>query len=208
MSKSIKRISLLLALAIVIVNTSCAKKMKHKWMEKNPQSEGTPVTRYGVQTSKGTDSNAVPIYLAIITFPAGAGTDGKPKYKHYEYEMDELTEEGLDEALKKYLIVGDDALFCGLEIMDSEVVENAGPSGEVAQLTKKGVVRYANLSSPLDNSEKYEGKFYGKDIAGMINEDDIATCITQTFAENFQLVSCEIEIVDASYYDNVYKKKK
>lgn len=207
MSKSIKRaIFVILMLALAATSFSCRKKPKRRLIEvgSNPNPEKiTP----GVHPERGSDSNAIPVILVPIYFPTGRDKDGIAQYKKYFYEMDTLTPENVDLAMKEVGLIDEDSLFCDLLISESDVVVSAGPGASDSMLTKKGTVRYVDLGSPVDNSDNYEDKYYAKDLAGMIDQHDVEYCITQTFQENFQLVSCDITAVDYDVYREIHGKK-
>ena len=118
--------------------------------------------------------------------------------------MLELTPDNVDLALKEMGLIDESSLFCDLVISESDVIADAGPGASESKLTKKGTVRYVDLASPIDNSDSYEGKYLAKDLAGMIDQHDVEYCITATFQENFQLVSCDIVPVDYSVYKQVH----
>lgn len=200
-----KRIYVALIFALMMLCVSCAKKRKHKWMEVGVDPTPVKVTP-GVHPERGSDSNAVPVYLAPIYLPNGRNKDGVPEYKKYFYEMDELTPENIDLAMKEVGLIDEESLFCDLVLSESDVIADAGPGAVDSKLTKKGTVRYVDLSSPIDNSDEYEGKYYAKDTIGMIDQSDIEYCITSTFQENFQLVSCDIVPVSQDIYKQVHGK--
>ena len=207
MIKKIRKILyVVLLVAMTISCISCAKKRKHRWREAGV--DDTPVKiEPGVHPERGSDSNAVPIYLAPLYFPAGRNKDGVPEYKKYFFEMEELTAENIDMALKEVGLIDESSVFCDLLIEESEVIADAGPGAVDSKLTKKGTVRYVDLASPIDNSDNYEGKSSAKDLVGLIDQRDVEYCITATFQENFQLVSCDIVPVDYSVYKEIHGKK-
>ena len=206
MVKKAKRIIyVVLIVAMAMSCFSCKKRAKHRWMEVGADTTPVKITP-GVHPERGSDSNAVPVYLAPLYFPAGRNKDGVAEYKKYFYEMDELTPDNIDMALKEVHLIDESSLFCDLVIEESEVIADAGPGAVDSKLTKKGTVRYVDLASPIDNSDQYEGKFFPKDLAGMIDQRDVEYCITATFQENFQLVSCDIVPVDYEIYKKVHGK--
>ena len=188
------------------------KKERHNWVEIGP--DGKPIKKStisiapGVHPERGSESNATKVILAPIYYPVGRDKDGNPKYKKYLYELEELTPETIDLAMKDIALIDESSLFCDLVIEDSEEILSAGPGGKEASLTKKGIVRYVDLGSPADNSDSYEGKYYVKDLIGLIDQHDIEHCITETFRENFQLVSCTLQPVDMDVYREVHKNDK
>lgn len=201
MKKIVTKIVVLLTLSLLIVGTFGCKK-KHKWIEVGAPTISEAMKRPGVHPERGTESDALDIHLAPITYPTGRDKDGKQQYKKCMYEyLDEKTPELIDQGMKDVKLIGPDSIFCGLEISESDEVQSGGPGAIDSQLTKKGVVKYANLSSPIDNQSKYEGKYYVKDLIGLIDEESIAYAIVSTFMENFQLVSCDIKVVDSNEYE-------
>ena len=203
MTNKVKRIIYVVLIAtLVLTSFSCKKRTKHKWREVGVDTTNEKITP-GVHPERGSDSNAVPVYLAPLFFPVGRNQDGVSEYKKYFYEMDELTADNIDKALKEVGIIDDSSVFCDLVIKESKEVAAAGPGASESKLTKSGTVRYVDLASPIDNSDDYEGKTAAKDLVGMIDQADIEYCITATFQENFQLVSCDIEPVDYSVYKQV-----
>ena len=158
MLKRVKKVLyIVLIVTLSLMCFSCKKKVKHKWIEVGADPNPTPVAP-GVHPERGSDSNAVPVVLVPIYKPSGRDKDGNPQYTKYLYEMDKLTPENLDSALKEVQLIGEDSLFCDLVLSDSDVIVNAGPGASDSKLTKKGTIRYVDLSSPLDNSDQYEGK--------------------------------------------------
>ena len=123
----------------------------------------------------------------------------KRDYKTILYEMEELTPENIDKALKGLQVISEDMKLYSFEIVsDDSVVVSAGPVDKSQALTQKGIVKYVDfISSPLDNSDKYANKLNEKDLIGKIDGVDIMNCITETFASNFNLSSCEVVLVDA-----------
>lgn len=194
-----------LLVVMVLLSFSCKKKVKHKWIEVGSDPNPAPIAP-GVHPERGSASDAVKIVLATIYRPLGRDKDGIPQYKKYLFELEELTPDILNQAFIEVQLIDESSLFCDLLIEDSEEVLNAGPGATDAQLTKKGTARYVDLSSVLDNSDEYEGKYYAKDLVGLIDQSDIEYCITKSFEENFQLVSCDITPVDMDVYNQVHKK--
>lgn len=206
MIKNIKKVAYLLIVALVIcLSFSCKKKPKHKWLEVGATEEKTKI-KPGVQLDRGTESDAVPVDLISVYMPLGCDKEGKPQYKKILYEVEKLTPENVDLALKQLGIIDEASVFFDLQIKESNEVQNAGPGSNSSQLTKKGTVRYYDLASPIDNSDDYEGKYYAKELEGMINQEAVMHCITETFAENFQLVSCDIQPVTDEEYKKSLKK--
>ena len=207
MCKKVKKtLYILLILSMTIMCFSCKKRAKHRWMEPGADLNPVKVTP-GVHPERGSDSNAVPVALVPIYYPKGRDQDGQAKYDKIFYEMDgtmaELTPDDVDMALKEVRLIDQSSVFCDLVLSESDEIVDAGPGALNSKLTKKGTVRYVDLASPIDNSDDYEGKYFAKDLAGMIDQNDIEYCITATFQENFQLVSCDIEPVDYDEYRRV-----
>ena len=211
MIKNIKKITyFVLMLAIVLTCFSCKKKVKHKWIEigadgKPVETDSAKITP-GVHPERGSDSEATKVIIAPVYCPLGRDKNGVAQYKKILYELEELTPDAIDQALKNIGVIDEASLFCDLVISESDVIVNAGPGATEAQLTKKGTVRYVDLSSSMDNSDEYEGKYYAKDLENMIDQHDIEYCITQTFEENFQLVSCNITPVEMDEYRKVHNQ--
>lgn len=209
MNKNLKKNLALVGIVVLMICTFGCKKERHKWIEigadGNPIETNVETIKPGVHLERGSESNATKIILAPIYYPIGRDKDGNPKYKKYLYELEELTPESIDLAMKDIALIDESSLFCDLVIEDSEEILSAGPGGKEASLTKKGTVRYVDLGSPADNSDNYEGKYYAKDLVGMIDQHDVEHCITETFRENFQLVSCSIVPVDMDVYREVHK---
>ena len=204
MSNKIKKaIYIILIFSLALMCFSCKKKRKHNWIEVGTDPNPVKIEP-GVHPERGTDSNAVPVYLAPLYYPTGRDKNGNAQYKKYLYEMDELSPENLDMALKEVGLIDRSSLFCDLVTSESDVIADAGPGAANSKLTKKGTVRYVDLGSPIDNSDNYKDKFYAKDLAGLIDQHDIEYCITATFQENFQLVSCDIMPVDIETYNKVH----
>ena len=170
----------------------CKKKVKHKWIEVGAPTQ-SEVVRFGVQDREG-DKDAVPIYSALIYYPIGRNKSGEPQYKKYVYELESLTDEGIDEGLKYLGVIFPDSKLVEFKIENSEQTMNAGPGGFAGEtINKVGTVRYSNLGSPRDNSEDYEDE---KNKEGMVDVSDIIHCIVETYKENFQLVDCYFEPVE------------
>ena len=207
LKKSKKIINILLIVTLLIASlfsfTACKKKVKHRWIEVGADMSPQKVTP-GVHPERGSDSNAVPVILVPIYYPTGRNDQGLAQYKKYFYEMEELTPDNIDIAMKQIGLIGEDSLFCDLLIEESDEVALAGPGASESMLTKRGIVRYVDLSSPIDNSDSYAGKILDKDLVGLIEQEDVEYCILQTFEENFQLVSCDIEPVDMQVYIDVH----
>ncbi|MBO6119121.1 MAG: hypothetical protein J6P02_01500 [Lachnospiraceae bacterium] len=204
MNKSFKKVLYVcLIVSLIFTCFSCKKNTKHKWMEVGADPNPAKIEP-GVHPERGSESNAIPIVLIPIYFPTGRDKEGVSQYKKYFYEMLELTPDNVDLALKEMGLIDESSLFCDLVISESDVIADAGPGASESKLTKKGTVRYVDLASPIDNSDSYEGKYLAKDLAGMIDQHDVEYCITATFQENFQLVSCDIVPVDYSVYKQVH----
>ena len=122
----------------------------------------------------------------------------KRDYKTVLYEMEALTAENVDKALKALQVISEDMQLYSFEIVnDNSVGVSAGPVDKSQALTQKGIVKYVDfISSPLDNSDEYANKLNDKDLIGKIDGVDIMNCITETYASNFNLSSCEVVLVD------------
>lgn len=194
MKKKLNRAIVLVLIALLVLSCfACKKKQKHKWMEKGAP-EYVPVAP-GVHPERGTASDAVPVYTLSIYYPIGRDERARRKYEKYLYESEENTPAAVDIALKNIGLIDEVSEFCDLVVEDSDEVLNAGPGASDSQLTKKGKIRYYDLA-PADgvvNTDKYE---YGKDQKGMIDDADVIHCIKKSFEETFQLVSCDIVLVD------------
>lgn len=201
--KQVIYIMLMLAMALVI--TSCKKQVKHKWIEVG-SDPNPPKVAPGVHPERGSVSDAVPIVSAPIMVPTGRDTDGKMQYVKYFYDMEELTTEGIEEAMKEFNLITPSSLFCNLVIEDvddpnQDVLAGPGASGE--KLTKKGTANYVVLESDLineDDPDKYD-ELTGE---GLITREDIEDCIKKTFEENYQLVSCDIKMVTMDEYRSLH----
>lgn len=206
MIKNIRKIIYLVLISLMMCSCfSCKKKPKHKWIEVGVKEDQRKI-KPGIQLDRGTESDAVPVDLISVYTPLGCDKEGIPQYKKILYEVEKLTPENVDLALKELGIISEESVFFDVVIKESNEVQNAGPGSNAAQLTKKGTVRYYDLGSPIDNSDDYEGKYYGKDIEGLIDQTAVMHCITETFSENFQLVSCDIEPVTDEEYKKSLKK--
>ena len=84
---------------------------------------------------------------------------------------------GMDENGKRQY----EKVFVELEELKPEYIDEG----------KKGIVRYLDLGTDLDNSDNYKDVTDTKKLKGKIDYDDIMHCILATFQENFQLVDCE-----------------
>ena len=188
---------------------ACKQTPKHKWMEVGSETDTVKV-QPGVHPERGSVSDAVPIVSAIIIVPTGRDVDDKIQSVKYLYDMEELTADGIDEAMKELGLLSSSSLFCNLlleDVEDSDVLAGPGADNKETRLTKKGIVRYVVLESDLVN-EGDEKKYDVETHEGLITNDDIKTCIEQTFEENFQLVSCDIEMVTMDEYNRLYGNKE
>lgn len=124
----------------------------------------------------------------------------KRDYKTVLYEMEEVSAENVDKALKALQVISEDMELYSFEIVpDNSIGVSAGPIDKSQALTQKGIIKYIDfISSPLDNSDEYANKLNEKDLIGRIDGVDIINCITETFASNFNLSSCEVVLVDNS----------
>lgn len=206
MNKLVKKIAYLVGImALIVLSNACKKKVKHKWIEVGAPTF-SEIVEPGVHPERGKEADAIPVETISVYVPKGMDKEGIPQYKKVMYEVDAITTDAVDQALKSCYIVGDDAVFCDLELSESDEVLSAGPGAADSKLTKKGLIVYAGLNSPLDNSDEYEGKYYKKDLKGMISVEDIVYCISETFRESFQLVSCEVKNIDFKEAKEKYGK--
>lgn len=214
MCKNLKRIIYItLIVTMFAMLFSCGKKRKHNWVEVGSEKTAEKI-KPGVHPERGSISDATPIVTAIIYVPLGiqekeeniTNPNGtvvkvpvyKGAYKTVLYDLNELTPESVDMALKDMKVLGEDSEFYSLKIVDDDSSEmSAGPGG-VGKINKKGIVSYVDyISSPADNSDEYEGKgTNGKDLIGMISLEDIVHCVTETYISNFNLTSCEMKLVN------------
>lgn len=210
MTKRMKRIiSLFLIMIMAITMFACKKQQKHKWIEVG-SDPNPPKVAPGPHPERGSDSDAIPIVSTPIIFPTGRDKNGVQQYVKYFYDMEELTPEKLDAAMKeigpnKEGLINKTSLFCDLQIIeDAGEGKAVGPDSPGAMLTNKGIVRYVVLDSDIIN-EGVEGATYNKKtLEGMISRDDVIDCVKQTFEENFQLASCEFEEVTMDEYKKIH----
>ena len=210
MVKKIRQIAyIILMLLALLALTSCKKQVKHKWMEKGADPN-PPKVAPGVHPERGSISDAVPIVSAPILIPMGRDTDGKMQYAKYFYDMEALTTDGIDAAMKEFDLITPSSLFCNLLIEDVENPDQdvlAGPGAKGEKLTKKGVARYVVLESDLINED--DPSMYDEVTEeGLITRSDIEDCIKKTFEENYQLVSCDIEMVSMDEYRRLHGNKE
>ena len=212
MRKNYRKLFLLLLVVLATLLTSCNKKkvVKHRWIEENPISTGTEIKSFGVQPQKGNDPNAPIIITAPIYIPLGMDENGKRQYDKVLVELEELKPEYIDEGLKAFGVVSDESIFGELKIVNSDVTSSAGPGATDGQvLSKKGIVRYLDLGTDLDNSDNYkdvDSNDYKK-LKGKIDYTDIMYCILTTFQENYQLVDCEFNPMSEDEYYKLHPKK-
>ena len=212
MIKSYKKIIYaLLVVSMLLSLVSCGKR-KHKWVEKGAE-QSTESIAPGVHPERGSISDATPIETVIIYVPLGIQekeeevtnpNGSKVKVKRYKsdyktvlYDLNEITPESVDMALKDLRVLGEDSEFYSFKLLDdNENQMSAGPGGS-GVLNKKGLLSYVDyISSPLDNSDDFEGKdINSKDAIGRIALEDIVHCLTETFTTNFNLTSCEVQLV-------------
>ena len=209
MKKIIRFIILSCMVCLAVSLVACKPKAKkRKLVEINPISTGTEIVRFGVQPQKGNEKNAPVIITAPIYIPLGLDENGKRQYHKVFVELEELKPEYIDEGLKYYGVVSPESLFGSLEIVDSEETVNAGPGASQDQiLDKKGIVRYLDLGTELDNTDDYTDVKDTKKLKGRIDFEDIMHCILTTFQENFQLVDCEFNPMSLEEYNKLHPKK-
>ena len=209
MKKIIKFLILSCTLCLIFSISACKpKKKKRNLIEVNPVSTGTEIKNYGPQPQRGSDPNAPVVITSPIYIPLGMDENGKRQYDKVFVELEELKPEYIDEGLKYYGVVSDESLFGTLEIVNSDETANAGPGATENQvLDKKGIVRYLDLGTDLDNSDNYKDVTDTKKLKGKIDYDDIMHCILATFQENFQLVDCEFNPMSEEEYYKIHPKK-
>lgn len=197
--KNMKKVAILSLICIMAVLSLTACKKKKNWHEvggpEAPKVEFAPGKKSGVQYSRGTESNPAKVYLATIYVPTGRDEKGESQYKTIMYEMEELTPEGLHEALVACDVITDDCLFIDFTMEKSDEVQEMGPGAVGAKRDMEGTVRYVELDSIYENADEYmeaNGGNYptGKNMKGLIDMDDIYGAVLNTFAENYQLVNC------------------
>lgn len=223
-----KILYVLLTMAMVFVLFSCKKKAKHKWIEvgsdPNPSKVEPGIHPERGSASDIPQIETAIIYVPVgmqekVVIEPSQNKDSdngnkqsssknsssknkktaiKRDYKTVLYEMEELTSDNIDKALKALNVISEDMVLYSFEVLpDDNAVVSAGPMDKNQALTQKGIVRYVDfISSPLDNSDNYENKLNEKDLIGKIDGVDIINCITETFASNFNLSSCEVILVD------------
>lgn len=206
-------LALILAIATTTILSGCKKQHKAQWREYGVE-ENKETVSFGIHPERGTDSNAVPVFTAIIFSPTGLDSNGKSTYKRYTYEMDELTPENIDLALKDYGVIAEDCLFVDLEITDSYLEpQSAGPGAPGEMLTKEGNVRYVDMPagqgpevySNITNDGDYEE---GQDTTGKIDMDEVIKAVCLTYQENYQLLTCSWQAANMTDYYNAHPDKK
>lgn len=213
MLKKIKKILyIVLIVSMVFTLFSCKQKQKHRWMEVGADPN-PPKIEPGVHPERGSMSDAVPIQTAIIFVPQGIQErevldpeNGGKKTKAYRstnksvlYEMEEITPESIDLALKDLKVISEDVIMYSFEIVDVENgSEIIGPGEKGDTPERVGVVKYLQyISSPLENADAYEGKELNeKDMVGKIDLQNIIRCVAETFSSNFGLTDCSVYLVD------------
>lgn len=204
-----KKIGLAVILIFAMLGSLAAcSKTKHNWRVVGEATESTPIA-FGVHPERGSDSNAQPVYNAVIYYPIGKNEKGVCEFTKIMYELDKLTPEGLDFAFKDLELIAPECLFYDFVIEESNQTESAGPGAPVGTvLNKSGTILYVNdmngneVYSSLTNDDEYEGKS-GKDLKGEIDIDDVINAMCYTFKENYNLVDCGF--VPASEDDYIKK---
>lgn len=206
-----KKKLLLIAILLLLILTTAfgCKKKKHNWHEVGAEPV-PPIEHFGVQYSKGTESNPAKVYLASVYIPTGRDEKGDSQYKTIIYELEELTPDNLAKALVDCGVLTEECLFVDLTIEKSDVEVAIGPGAEGKMKDKQGTVRFVEVDSPLINISDYEdpntGEIYeGKKAKGLIDTYDIYGAINYTYMENFQLVSCSFEPANMEDYRNAHK---
>lgn len=211
MNRSLKKFIYIILMAFVALTLfSCKKTVKHKWIEVG-SDPNPPKVEPGVHPERGTMSDAVPIVSVPIIVPTGRDSDGKMKYTKYFYDLEVLSTEGIEEAMKEFDLITPSSLFCNLVIEDVDDHNQdvlAGPGGATGEkLTKNGIARYVVLESDLIN-EGDTSKYDEETQEGLITREDVEECIARTFEENYQLVSCDIEMVSMDEYRRLHGEKE
>ena len=76
------------------------------------------------------------VYLAPVYYPSGRDQDGVAQYKKILYEMDELTADNLDTALKSIGLIDEASLFCDLVIEESDVIADAVDNVRITKIRR------------------------------------------------------------------------
>lgn len=213
MLKKVKKILyIMLIMSMAFTMFSCKPKQKHKWMERGVDPN-PPKIEPGVHPERGSVSEAVPIKTAVIFVPQGIQErealdpdNGGKKVKAYRrtnksilYEMEEITPESIDNALKDLQVISQDVVMYDFEIIDVENGSGMVGPGESGNTPERvGVVKYLDfLSSPLENATAYADKgLNDKDLVGLVEIEDVVSCIAETFTSNFGLADCSVVLVD------------
>ena len=201
-------LSCVLLCLVFSLNACKEKKKKRVLREINPISTGTEIVKFGVQPQRGSDPNAPEIITGSVYIPLGLDENGNRKYHSVLAEFEEMKPEYVDAALKYYGVISEESLFGELKIVDSDETLNAGPGATDNQvLNKKGIVRYLDLGTELDNSDEYKDITDIKKMKGKIDYNDIMHCILTTFKDNFQLVDCEFDPISQEEYNKIHTNK-
>lgn len=175
--------------------TGCKKKRSGPriWIEDGVPLISTPVTVYGVQTSKGVN-DLPPAVVINIYYPVDR--DGKKVIERALYSLDTLTPEGVFEALMATRVIGTDCVYGNFEIYpetEEMYITNVGPGGKEGEKnTNQGDLHMEFNSSPIEDNEE------------SITSDDIIECICETYAEAFNLT--RVSFID--YLTGTIKEKK
>lgn len=217
MNKKVLTILLMLYIALLVfVGCKSKQKVKHQWREWGAPTVSETVA-FGVHPERGSDSNAVPVYVAPIYYPTGRDDKGKPQFKKIMFELDKLNPENIDFALRELEIINPDALFCDIMTKESDGLEFVGPGADNSVRAKvlitDGMVRYVVddkhiLGSDLVNEEDYEGITDLVRQKGLITNEDVVLAITNTFKENFQFVNCELGAATYEEYLKLHPNAK
>ena len=200
-------LSVLIILSMICFVGGCGQKKKRNWKVYGEATESTPVA-FGVHPERGTDSSAQQVYNAIIYYPTGRDAKGVSQFRKIMYELNELSPEGLDFAMKDLEIIAPECLYYDFVIEQTDQVENAGPGAPAgAVLNKIGNLYYVDelgglgVYSALTNDDDYEGK---ANQEGKIDMDDIYDSMCLTFKENYNLVDCVYWPANEKDYINKY----
>ena len=210
----------------------CKKqKVKHQWREWGAPTVSETVA-FGVHPERGSDSNAIPVYVAPIYVPSGRDENGKQVFKKILYEMNKKTPENIDLALKDLGVINQDALFCDVLTKESDGLEFAGPgaSSNRATIFTDGIIRYViddnhSLESDMVNIEEYLTGFSGNydnadevnkfldektnnEKVGLITNEDVIKAITDTYKENYEFVLCNLGVASIEEYNEYQEYKK
>lgn len=205
-----KRVFTILILMVFSMLCLVGCKKKRKWHELGAP-EVPKVEHFGVQTSKGTESNPVHVYVASVYVPLGRDENGKSQFQTIMYELEELTPEGLNQALIDCGVLADSVLFVDFTTEPARKPSEMGPGAAGQKRELDGTVRYVELDSLLENADDYidpdtNDYYTDKRIKGLIDFDDIAAAVVMTFEENYQLAECSFIPGNMEDYREAHKE--